>query len=232
MKKLAVVSILLVTTFAMAENRLEIAMDQQITHPTLYTGQSPNGNAIYAGFDSGFITFEGAPPPDKADQYTRFHKSPGGSWWYMYVDTQLAGAGNIDITGQQLKLDHRVWEYNTGNPYGDVNVFLRLYTYGQNAQGNYDTLLGYRDYGIVYGPNAGSFPFGDWNNWNTVVVDLDGGTTDGAFDPTNVNRIRFYGTNWAGQGEDLGDFANLIVTPEPTAFALLGLGLVTLIRRR
>lgn len=235
MKKLAVLAVLSAATLVMADNRLEITLDQQITHPTLYTDQSPNGDAIYAAFDSGTLTFEGGAPPDKSDGFARFTKN-GGGWWYMYVDTQLAGAGNIDITGAQLKIDSRAWEYNTGNPYGDVNVFLRVYSYGPDVNGNYTVLTGFRDYGIVYGPNASSFPFGDWNNWNQIVVDLEGGTTTNSsgngFDPTNVNRIRFYGTNWAGQGQDQSDFVNLVVTPEPTAFALLALGVAAFIRRR
>jgi hypothetical protein len=57
-------------------------------------------------------------------------------------------------------------------------------------------------------------------------------TDTGAFDPTQVNRMRFYGTNWSGGGTDFRDFKNFVITPEPASLVLLALGGLALIRRR
>jgi hypothetical protein len=231
----AVMGVLCLVGMANA-NLVEIPMDAQINMGMPGTDQSPSGDAIYepVTFGVGAISFESEP----AGGFTRFHKllgPTGPEWYYMYVDLWLAGLGEVDITGQTLMVDARVFDdpdTNT-NPYGDTNFFARVYTYDINPDtGARELYAGHRDYGIVYGPNDTVFPFGDWNNWNTTMVDLDGGSNAGAFDPTRVSRVRFYGTNWAGAGNDTGDFKNLVITPEPASLALLALGGLALLRRR
>lgn len=219
---------------------ITVAMDQQINLGYTYNSQSPSGNAIYPAFNSDTQTI--------ADGFTRHNLVYGGGaggWYYQYVDLNLAGittpgAGlNLSLAGSTISFDCRYYQdadTNT-NPYGDAPVFLRLYTYG--ADGN--TYLGHRDYSIVYATQA------PWNNppfptWTTVTVDVNNApniTQGGAFDVTNVSRIRWYGTDWSGTGADFVDFKNLVITPgvvpEPSSILALVAGLAgvaPLVRRR
>lgn len=194
------------------------------------SSQSPSGNAIYPAFNSDTQTIyaDGALEPQGFTRH-KMTTTPGG-WWYQYLDLKLAGISGLDLSAPDatISFDTRYFqdaETNT-NPYGDAPVFLRAYSYA--ADGN--TLIGYRDYGIVYGTQA------PWNNppyptWTTVTVNVAGGTDSGLV-TSNVNRIRWYGTDWSGGGFDFVDFKNVVITPEPATMILLGLGGLLLRRRR
>ncbi len=232
---LAVAALLVVGTAALAALPVSIPMDQQINLGYTYNSQSPSGDAIYPAFNADTQTFF----PGSHVRHNLVYGGGAGSWWYQYVDLNLAGittpGSGLDLSAADAKIefDARYFqdpEMNT-NPYGDAPIFVRIYTYG--ADGN--TYLGYRDYGIVYGPNSSNPPYGAWYpTWWHLTIDVNGAThTDGgSFDVTNVSRIRFYGTDWSGQGTDFVDFKNLLITPEPAALVLLALGGVMVARRR
>ncbi len=241
MKKLiTIMGVILFASAANASNIVDIPMDAQINIGRS-TGQSPSGDAIYNMFGSSDDTL--AFMSDEAEGYTRHYLDGGGagSWFYTYVDFYLTGETNdwIDITGAlTLEFDTRYYQDPDSNsdPYRDAPVFVRLYTYDIDpVTGEYDTEVGKRDFGIVYATQQGDLPYPTWTH---VVIDLtdpnaydDKGTP---FDPTKVSRLRFYGTDWDGTGDDFVDFKNLVITPipEPSIFLLGGFGLLALIRRK
>lgn len=196
---------------------VDVPMDAQINYGDTYNSQSPNGDAIYVPPNlNGSISFRA----DEAEGYVRNNYNSG--WYYgPYLDTNLAhittpGTG-LDLSHPctRIEFDARVYQdaATNSNPYGDANIFVRIYTYA--ADGN--TYLGYRDFGIVYGPNVNFFPFGDWYpTWSHVVVFVNKSYSEGGtFDVTNVSRLRFYGTDWSGGGFDFTDVKNLIITNDP-----------------
>jgi hypothetical protein len=99
--------------------------------------------------------------------------------------------------------------------------------------------VGHREYGIFYATQRGDAPHPDWTHKIVPLSDnaLWPYSEGGTFDPTNVTRMRFYGTDWSGTGQDFMDVKNLMITgvPEPSLAAVLGLGLFGLlpvVRRR
>lgn len=226
-------------------NLVAVSMDQQITHPTKTTDQSPNGDAIYEptnfGDDSlSILPGVGARLTQSDSRPTA--PQPTDGWYYMYLDLNLAGYGEVDMTGQVMTFDARVYQEDstwydpttdqmvTRSAYSDANIFVRLYTYAADGV----TYQGHRDFGIVYGPNADNYPFGDWYpTWSPVTVDPNtSGADGGVFDITRVSRIRWYGTDWNGNGNDFAEVRNVVITPEPASLALLTIGGLALIRRR
>ena len=207
-----------VTTSWIAEDlpTINVPMDEQINVGRM-TGQSPDGDALYFAFASendtlAFLT------EDERD-FLRHYLDGGGaaSWWYgPYVDFYLAGFTDdwIDITGgYRLEFDTRYFQdpdTNT-NPYGDAPVFVRIYTYEDDGSSTWPTYIGFRDFSIVYATQRGDPPHPDWTR---VFVDLANNFTEGGvFDPTRVSRMRFYGTDWAGGGDDFVDFDNMVLAP-------------------
>lgn len=214
-----------------------VDMNQQINLGLGGTSQSPSGDAIYPAFNSDTQTIY-ADGTLEAEGFTRHNMTTlPGSWWYQYLDLNLAGVGSVDLSapGSKIEFDTRYFQdfETNSNAYGDAPVFLRLYTYA--ADGN--SLVGYRDYSIVYATQA------PWSNppyptWTRVTVDIAGGT-DSGLDTTRINRIRWYGTDWSGGGFDFVDFKNVTLTPgvvpEPCSMLALLAGcasLIPVIRRR
>lgn len=164
-------------------------------------------------------------------EWARTHIA-GGSWYYgPYVEfTELGGPGTVDISGlADFSIEIRFYNdpVTNTNPYGDAPVFFRCYDYTYGADPNDtadDVLEGWRDYGIIWAVQTlgdawytGGEPQNDWSTRTFSMDDLASQNfTDtnynGTFDPTSIDRIRFYGTNWSGGGDDYADFANLVIT--------------------
>ncbi len=207
-----------------------VPMDQQINLGAGGTSQSPSGDAIYT-IANGTITFE----TDGVEGWAR-NNIAGDGWYYFYLDLSLAGVGGVNVgaAGSTVEFDCRYFRNPDDHekPYDDAPIFLNLYTYSEDG----NTLLGRREYGIVWGTQ------GPWNNdpyptWTHMVIDVHGlaHTDYDAFDPSNVNRIRWWGTDWSGKGNDFVDIKNFSAVPEPGTMAVLlagFAGLIPAIRRR
>ncbi len=199
---------------------LRIEMDQQINLSS--NGADPDFDAIYS-LGGGYIMFS----TTGVDDYTRMF-ADGNTWYYgPEVDFALAGAEPISIAGGgSLQFDARYFQGGDNTaPYDDAPIFVRLYT--DDASGNYQ---GYRDLGIVYQTNSAYWlctPVAAYPNWQHITLDLGNlladnncdGTPDvadvGNFDPTRVTRLRFYGTDWAGKGQDYIDIKNVEFNTDP-----------------
>ncbi|UCG17575.1 MAG: hypothetical protein JSV19_05995 [Phycisphaerales bacterium] len=198
---------------------IDIPMDTQINIGRT-TAQSPSGDAIYDPYSVPPDTLEFR--SDEPEGYLRHWLDGGGagSWWYNFVDYYLAGQANdyIDVTrpGTTFEFETRFFQDPVTNPhpYSDAPVFVRLYTYEDDGTGTYPNYAGNRDYSIVY---ATQLPWGDppYPTWTRVVIDVATGTDTGAFDPTRVNRMRFYGTDWDATGDDFVDFKNMKIVEHP-----------------
>lgn len=228
MKRIIVVSLVACASVASyATTLVDIKLDQQINIGL--------GDAIYSQTADATLSFV----DDGTNKYA--HSAlKGGGWYYSpRIDLVKAGIGSISCADPltALNIDLRYFQGGDNtDPYGDAPVFLRMYSYDGA------TLLGYRDYGIIYGPNMKSDP-DKYPNWKAVQVFLNDSTknpytdtnSSGAgFSIGNINQIRFYGTDWAGKGQDYMDAKNLKIetVPEPATMAVLGLGALALIKRR
>lgn len=228
MKRFIVASFIgVVAVPAFATTLVDIKLDQQINIGL--------GDAIYSQTTDATLSFV----DDGTNKFAR-SALKGGGWYYSpRIDLVKAGIGSVSFADPLtvLSIDLRYFQGGDNtNPYGDAPVFLRIYSYDGA------TLLGYRDYGIIYGPNMTQDP-DKYPNWKTVKVFLNDSTKN-AYTDTNssgtgfnigsVNQLRFYGTDWAGKGQDYMDAKNLKVetVPEPATMAVLGLGALALIKRR
>lgn len=221
MKKCVLVALMALAPMALAANLVEMSLDSQVN--------LGSGDAIYAQAN-GFLVFPGNEGDDLG---VEMHMTVNGWWYGPRINFGLAGYPLLDLSdpAAEISFDAKAFQGapNT-NPYGDCNIFVRIY----------DVNGVFSDFGIVYGPNDQSFPFGDWSNWNRVYVDVAAGTPQTNFDVTQVAQLRFYGTDWTATTTDPNPPApvdyitvkDLVITPEPGTLVLLGLGLLAGLRRR
>ena len=180
-----------------------IAMDEQINLGQGGTGQSSDGDAIYVGKAQDEIEFR----DDEPQGYTRHHLG-GGDSFQTYVDLNLTGIGSVDMSSSDaaIEFDIRFFQdpCSNSNPYAESSVSVRIYTYEDNGE----IFRGRRDFHDVYSAQSGDYP-----NWTHIVIDASQSDDSEYFEPNNVSRIRFYGANQYGAGDDFLDYKNLVLAP-------------------
>ncbi|HOJ75948.1 MAG TPA: PQQ-binding-like beta-propeller repeat protein [Phycisphaerae bacterium] len=188
-------------------NLVDLPMDQQV--------DIGMGNAIYGEGDAqNFISFHPADPDNgEPEGWARLNIKVSGWYYGPSVDFVKAIGRPIDISECQTTLSVDLRYFQGGgntNPYGDAPIFLRLMTYNEQNS----ALVGYRDYSIIYATQRGDPPYPTWTTKEVKLNDLtfQDYTESGSFDPTKVHRLRFYGTDWAGKGDDFVDVKNLVIS--------------------
>lgn len=220
-----------------------ITVDMGHQYDIGYANPQSEGPAIYKLNAGDGVSFGS----EGGEGFTRLTMA-GGSWHYLYLDTILAGLGPIDLSapGSGIEFDARIFQGQSNTaPYQDANVFFRAYTYvpGSGGYEGGSTLTGYKDWGIV---TAVAKPGGDpldptfndppYPTWTHVMIEDLGG---GGLVPGSITRIRWYGTDWTGHGEDFFDIKNVVFRsgpaappiPEPATMSLLLFGALPLAKR-
>jgi len=199
--------------FGAVTTLVDIPMDAQV---------GPGGIFCVNNTPPNYISFEPANPPDEPTGFTRMHIMQGASYFYgPYIDFQPAygNLGNVDISDPwklfRIEIDLRYYQASPATPI-DAPAWLRLYMMnGTSISG------GYRSYDrFVYAQNPG-YDDPAYPAWTHKSIELNckqlraytDTTSGGAF--TGLwNRLRFYGTDWAGTGADYFDAKNFKITAE------------------
>ena len=134
--------------------------------------------------------------------FCRTFTNPGS--WYdgPLIDLQRAGySQGVDFSAPGTRIEYTARYFQGGgntNPYGDAPIFVAL----GDINGNWVWL------GISYGPN----PDPTYPEWITVTDDMtfDGNPPQG-FDLSRITHVSFFGTDWAGTGDDFVDIRNFRV---------------------
>ena len=153
----------------------------------------------------------------------------GGYYWGPYVSLPRAGLQYLDLSNKRstVEFDARYFQSpstNT-NPYFDAPVFVILWDTDYKSVGTH--AFYWRTYEwqhISFHPAT----YSPWY-WGDPTINL-----------SRITQIGFYGTDWAGTGDDYVDFKNLTISAVPeidpagvgSVVALITGGLALLERRR
>lgn len=215
------------STLTVRADVITVAMDQQIN--------VGHGNVILpdtktpAGLDR--VTFEN----ESGLGFARFHLVRDNGMGSYYNGPQVMlnrlGNGNVDLSDPTAKLEVDVRfhidpdDYPPGTPPTSMDAPIGIYLFSANG--------GYRRIAYPFQALTGDPLYPVWKHLDVdpavpappkIVID------ESNFDAANVASIAFYGTNWAGKGNDFIDFRRLVITtrmvPEPASLALAGLGML------
>jgi len=186
------------------------------------------GSAIYYPA-SPHLTFESEPEGGFARMHLTAGNGRGGYYWGPYVSLPRAGLQYLDLSNKRstVEFDARYFQSpstNT-NPYFDAPVFVILWDTDYKSVGTH--AFYWRTYEwqhISFHPAT----YSPWY-WGDPTINL-----------SRITQIGFYGTDWAGTGDDYVDFKNLTISAVPeidpagvgSVVALITGGLALLERRR
>jgi len=156
---------------------------------------------------------------------------PGSPWYYAPVVSFRDANGGVDVDastpGATLEFDVRYYQEGVGvdgsEAYQNCNFGVQIFAFlGPN----------WYNYADVWLPGAfnNPEPQGEWHHMVIPLGEVSQGNPD--FDLTQFSRFEIHGANARHVPEDHIDLDNMVITPEPSAMALLALGLVTVLRRR
>jgi hypothetical protein len=121
------------------------------------------------------------------------------------VDLVKAGYGPyVDLSGTDTAIEYtgRYFQgYGNTNPYGDAPIMIMLTDFQGRKAG----------LGISYGPK----PNPSYAAWITCIDDMSTAgnwPNDTGFDLSKVVQVSFFGTDWAGIGNDFIDLKNMKIT--------------------
>ena len=197
-----------------------LPLDQQID-----IGQ---GSAIYQP-TSPLLTFESEPEGGFARMHLTSGNGQGGYYWGPYIYLPRAGLQSLDLSsnGSTVEFDARYFQSpstNT-NPYGDAPVFVILWDTSFKYVATHAFYWHAYEWQHISFHPATYYPW----YWGDPTIDL-----------SRITLIGFYGTDWAGTGDDYVDFKNLTLTAVPeinpagvgSVVALVTGGISLLERRR
>jgi len=153
----------------------------------------------------------------------------GGYYWGPYIYLPRAGLQSLDLSsnGSTVEFDARYFQSpstNT-NPYGDAPVFVILWDTSFKYVATHAFYWHAYEWQHISFHPATYYPW----YWGDPTIDL-----------SRITLIGFYGTDWAGTGDDYVDFKNLTLTAVPeinpagvgSVVALVTGGISLLERRR
>jgi len=193
----------LLCTTAFSATLVDIPLDQQINIGL--------GDAIWD--HSSFGT-------DPGGGYVRLDLTSGegaGGWYFApHVDLVKAGYGPyVDMSGSDITIQYTARYFQGGgntNPYGDCNIMVQLFDVNGRSRG----------LGTSYGPR----PNPTYPAWITCTDNMTADWPNNAdFDPSKVTSVTFFGTDWAGVGNDFVEIRNFRIlnsqarNPEPIGAA-------------
>jgi hypothetical protein len=214
MRKLLMVALLLVVSAAYADNVLEDPLDDaEWGWGATATSPYYEGDRTYSKISDFNGDILGGDPP-----------------WFFYCPNRFIGTTDISA-GVRFEVDVRIHQEAPADSW----LGVRLGTWNAEEYGEY-----FHGDGLWQpdptNPSGVNLCDGDdpKDEWITVGFDLDL-ARDAGMDLTQFDGYEFFG-GYAGAVEnaslDYFDIDNMRITPEPSGLLLLGLGFVTVLRRR
>lgn len=187
---IAIVLLLAASACCHAAIIVDIPLDQQIN---IGLGDAITGHSSFEGDPNGGFMRKKLTSGDGAGDY----------YWGPNVDLVKAGYGpyvDMSVEGTTIEYTARYCQdFDNSNPYADAPIILKL------------TDINGKERGLDL--SYGSQPDPHYPAWITCTDDgfTPGWPNDEGFDLSKVVKISFFGTDWAGTGQDFVDIKNLQV---------------------